>query len=626
MSGAVICDARVVAAHDGVAELVVTLRHDNGGRSQITLDETAAAALLQACNAAGPEGGEDELMLDLVIRNGLVVDGTGLPAYRADVGVAGGRIVKVGQVREAARQTVDATGKVVTPGFIDPHTHFDAQLLWDGYAKTALSHGVTTIVPGNCSLSLAPLKAKHRMRLVGMFNQIEEMPLKAFEEGVEWNWETFDEYLARIGRGLAINVVPLVGHSALRLWVMDAAATERTATAEELAAMQELLRRCLDAGAAGLSTSFVDMDETLQPVPSRYADTRELDALAEVLGEYGRILQIVPEFYDPDLTVARVDQLAELSLRHGIPTTFSPLFVNDDNGDAVERVMRRVDEQFDRGARVWPQVQTRPIDISFCFAVPSLLFIRLPSWYAIMRFGTHEQIVAAFSDPDQRAKLIQEAAPMEPLWSGLVLRQVKNEGNAALVGKTLKEIAEIRGTTPLEAMIDLSLEEDLQAHFLAASLGHRDDARVGRLLTHPRVHIGASDGGAHILSFATYGDTGYLFSRFVRDTGILGLEAAVKKITSDTAAIWGIPERGLLQPGYVADIAVFDGETIDRGEERYVQDVPGEGSRYLRDSVGVDTVIVGGEVAWSAGAGYTAAHRGALLPGASVPADRVNAA
>jgi N-acyl-D-aspartate/D-glutamate deacylase len=262
-------------------------------------------------------------------------------------------------------------------------------------------------------------------------------------------------------------------------------------------------------------------------------------------------------------------------------------------------------------------VQTRPIDISFSFAVPSLLFIRFPTWYRIMRFGSHDEIVAAFSDPEQRKALVAEAAALDALWPRLVLRQVATDANQSLVGKTLAEIAEIRQTTPVNAMIDLSLEEDLDAHFLAADMGHNDDARVSALLNHPRVHVGASDGGAHILSFSTYGDTGYLFAHFVRDLHAMGLEAAVKKITSDTASIWGIPERGLLQPGYMADIAIFDPETIDRGNEYYVQDVPGDGSRYVRDSIGVETVIVGGEVAWQADGGYADVHRGAILPGAA---------
>lgn len=378
--------------------------------------------------------------------------------------------------------------------------------------------------------------------------------------------------------------------------------------------MQDVLRECLDGGAIGLSTSYVDMDEKLQPVPSRYADTGEVEALASVLGEYGRILQIVPEFYDPDLTIARLDQLADLSLKYAIPTTFSPLFVNADNTAAVDRVMRRVDEQFARGARVWPQVQTRPIDISFSFAVPSLLFMRLPGWYAVMRFGTPDEIMAAFRDPENRAKLIRESAPYETLWPKLRLRQVQTAANQKYVGQTLAEIAADRAVTPVEAMIDLSLEEALDAHFMATDMGHNSDEHVGRLLNHPRVHIGASDGGAHILSFSTYGDTGYLFSHFVRDLKAMSIEAAVKKITSDTASIWGIPGRGLVRPGYVADLVIFDPATIARGEECYVKDVPGEGSRYVREALGVDTVIVGGGVAWSAAEGYLEA-RGDVLPG-----------
>jgi N-acyl-D-aspartate/D-glutamate deacylase len=553
-------------------------------------------------------------MYDLVIRNGAVVDGSGLPAFRADVAVKDGRIARIGRVREAARRSLDAHGRVVAPGFIDPHTHFDAQLLWDGAAKPALAHGVTTIVPGNCSLSLAPLRAEHRMKLVGMFNQIEEMPLKAFREGVIWDWETFADYLSRIRKGLAINVAPLVGHSVLRLWVMGEAAMERTASQAEIAGMQDLLRECLDAGAVGLSTSYVDMDERLRPVPSRHAAPAEIDALASVLGDYGRMLQIVHEFYDADLTIARIDELAELSLRHKIPTTFSPLFVNAGEAAGVERVMRRVDEQFDRGARVWPQVQTRPIDISFSFAVPSLLFIRLPGWYRLIRFASHGEIAAAFRDPPRRERLIAEAGALAGLWPSLVLRHVNTEANQVYVGETLGRIAERRGVTPVEAMIDLSLEEDLDAHFLSGAMGHNDDASVARLLAHPRVHVGASDGGAHILSFSTYGDTGYLLGHFVRDLKALSLEAAVKKITSDTAAIWSIPERGLIRPGYVADLVVFDPDTIDRGDEDYVADVPGEGRRYVRASRGVEAVFVGGDLAWSAKDGYQAAN-GEILPG-----------
>lgn len=552
-------------------------------------------------------------MLDLVIKNGKVVDGSGLPAFVGDVGIKDGVIVKVGRVTEPAETTVDASGQVVAPGFIDPHTHFDAQLLWDGAAKPAIEHGVTTIVPGNCSLSLAPLKAEHRMKLVGMFNQIEEMPHKAFAEGVEWNWETFEEFVARIGKDLDINVAPLVGHSVLRLWVMGDDSMKRTATEAETQAMCDLLDQCLSAGAIGLSSSFVDMDERLQPVPSRYADTVELDALCVVLSQHNKILQVVHEFFDNDLTLARIDQLADISLKHGINTTLSPLFVSHDNAESAQQIMARIVEQTDRGARVWPQVQTRPIDISFNFSVPSLLFIRLRKWYALMRFNTPEQIIAQLQHAETRAALVAEAQVMMSLWERLVLRQVQSEANQALVGKTLKEIAEIRHSDALNVMIDISLEESLEAHFLSADMGHNDDQLVGELLQHPNVMIGASDGGAHILSFATYGDTGYLLGHFVRDTAYLGLEAAVKKITSDPANLWGLGNRGLLREGFVADVTVFDEVTIDRGVEHFVQDVPGDGFRYVRDAHGVNTVVIGGAVAFDNATGYHDAHRGQII-------------
>jgi len=551
--------------------------------------------------------------MDTIIRNGMIADGTGKPLFTADIGIINDRIVEIGAITSQANHEIDASGKIVSPGFIDPHTHFDAQLLWDGAAKPAIEHGITTIVPGNCSLSLAPLKAEHRMKLVGMFNQIEEMPHKAFSEGVTWDWETFEEYIERIQRDLSINVAPLVGHSLLRLWVMSDAAMSRAATPEEISDMADLLSRCIAAGAVGLSTSFVDMDERLQPVPSRYACTTELDGLCKVLSETGKLLQVVHEFYDTDLTLARIDQLAELSLKFDITTTLSPLFLNADNQEGVQAIMKRVDAQMQRGARVWPQVQTRPIDISFSFAVPSLLFIRLPSWYALMRFSDHDGIKAAFEDPAKRAALVQEASAMMPLWSVLTLRRVNTEKNAHLVGQTLAAIASERDSNPLDVMIDLSIEEDLDAHFLAASMGHNDDLAVADLLKQPNVMIGASDGGAHILSFSTYGDTGYLFSKFVRDCAAMSVELAVQKITSEPAEIWGIAERGQLKPGFIADITIFDAATIARGEEYYVQDVPGEGFRYVRDAQGVSQVLISGAVAYDQTYGYSEARTGKIV-------------
>jgi N-acyl-D-amino-acid deacylase len=558
--------------------------------------------------------------MDWIIRGGRIVDGSGLPAFEGDVALKDGKVVRLGgRIEAEGAKVFEAKGCVVAPGFIDPHTHFDVQLLWDGQARPALEHGVTTIVPGNCSLSLAPLKADDRKRVVGMFQQIEEMPDAAFDCAFAWRWESFDGYLAALKESLSINVAPLVGHSVIRLWVMGAAATERAANAEELAAMQDLLAQCLDAGAVGLSTSFVDVDENLQPVPSRYAHFEELDALAAVLGRYGRMLQVVPEFYATDLTLARVDQLAELSLRYGIPTTFSPLFDSAATPENVPRVMARVAEQMARGAQVWPQVQTRPIDISFTFETASLLFAGLPKWYRTLRMERDAKITA-FSDPAWVAELLAEAEPggNGARWAGVRVRGGVTD--RALVGQTLGALAEADGTSPAQVMIKLSLEEDLKASFIAASLGHNDSDRVGALLADAHVHVGASDAGAHIQSFATYGDTGYLLGHFVRDCGALSLEAAIKKITADTARIWGLPGRGQLAPGFAADVAIFDAAEIDRCGEEAAFDMPEEGMRYVRASKGMVGVFVNGELSWSKADGYAHAPVGEIatqIPGAA---------
>ena len=551
-------------------------------------------------------------MYDLLIKGGRVADGTGAPAYLADVAITGGRIVGVGSdLKGESRRTVDATGRVVAPGFIDPHTHFDVQLLWDGAARPALEHGITSIVPGNCSLSLAPLRVGDRAGVIGMFQQIEEMPPEAFTEAFEWTWEDFAGYRAAIEPRLAINVAPLVGHSVIRQWVMGADAQQRAARPDEITAMGDLLRDCLEAGAVGLSTSFVDVDANGRPVPSRFATFEELDGLCAVLGESGRMLQIVPEFYDVDITIARIDQLAELSLAHNIPTTFSPVFDSQATPDAAPRALARVEEQFARGARVWPQMQTRPIDISFSLLRPSLFFARLPRWVRVLRLPL-EQRLAALTDPTTVERMIADAGPDggERLMGELIVRG-GDRAPAGLAGRTLSSIAADRGETPVRALLTLSLENGLDVAFLAASRGHDDTARIGPMLANPHVHIGASDGGAHLASFATYGDTGYLFSEFVRKAGALTLEAAVKKITSDTAEIWGLKDRGVLRKGLAADVVVFDAATIGRGEEHPVFDMPGDGMRYVRDSIGIDTVVVNGVVAWSKGA-YTDAAAGVI--------------
>ena len=548
-------------------------------------------------------------MLDLVIRNGLIVDGSGLPGRHGDISIRGGKVVAVGGRAGDAHRVLDATGKVVAPGFIDPHTHYDAQLCFDPYAFPAIEHGVTTVVPGNCSLSLAPLRFDQRDAFSKMFRLIEEMPEAAFDAGVDWRWgEGFGGMLDTLAQDIALNVAPLVGHSVLRMFVMGADAQARAATADELAAMCDALRECLDAGAVGLSTSFVDIDETYRPVPSRWAGPEELDALSAVLGERDAILQIVHEFYDTELTIARIQQLSELSLRHGITTTLSPLFHSDANQRGVSRVMEAVEVARSRGAAVWPQVQTRPIDISFTLDQRSLMLLTMPAWWQVASIRDHADKIAAIAD--RRQALVDEMnslakRPNGGLGAGgFVVRDVVHDRNDDLIGRTIDDIARERGGSHGDTIVDLALDEDLGTWFIRANIGHNNSPVVGDLLAHPYVHVGASDGGAHVGSFSTFGDTGYLFSEFVRSTKSLSLEAAVKKITLDPAQIWKLPGRGLLAAGNAADVVVFDADTIGRGPEIASDDFPGEGVRWIRRQEGVDTVVVNGEITWTADDGY----------------------
>ncbi|MGI9031750.1 MAG: N-acyl-D-amino-acid deacylase family protein [Ilumatobacteraceae bacterium] len=560
-------------------------------------------------------------MLDLVIRNGTIVDGTGLPAYAGDLGVHDGRIASVGRRLgdvEAA-VSIDAAGLVVAPGFVDPHTHYDAQLLFDPYAFPAIEHGITSVVTGNCSLSMAPVRPAHRERFSRMFRLIEEMPEAAFDVGVDWRWgDAFGAMIDTLSGDTALNVAPLVGHSVLRMYVLGDE-PRRPATTGEVATMCGLLRDCLDAGAVGLSTSYVDVEDDLQPVPCRWAEHAELEALCGVLAERGRMLQIVHEFFDPGLTVSRIEMLADLSLRYGIPTTFSPLFHSAATPEGAAQVMTAVERVWAAGARVWPQVQTRPIDISWTMAQRSIMFLAIPGWWSVLSMGDRAAKLEALSDPAKQAVLTAGldavaaiAGPaMDP--ASYVVRGVVEERNRELVGRTLGEIAAERGTTAAQLLIDLSIDEQLGTWFQRAGIGHSDGPAVGGLLAHPLVHVGASDGGAHVGSFATYGDTGFLFSRYVRELGALSLEAAVKKITADPCSIWGLPGRGELKEGFAADVVVFDPATIDRGPEVASDDFPGGGRRWIRRSEGVDTVVVNGVVTWTATGGYAPEARAGVV-------------
>jgi N-acyl-D-aspartate/D-glutamate deacylase len=304
-------------------------------------------------------------------------------------------------------------------------------------------------------------------------------------------------------------------------------------------------------------------------------------------------------------------------LRHGITTTLSPLFHSDGNHNGVQRVMAAVDAARARGAAVWPQMQTRPIDISFTLEQRSLMLLTMPSWWRVASLRDHSERLEAVRS--QRDKLVDEMnglsrRPNGGLGAGgFVVRETILDRNADLVGRNIDDIARERGCTHGDAVVDLALDEELGTWFIRASIGHQNSPVVGELLAHPHVHVGASDGGAHVGSFSTFGDTGYLFSEFVRGTRSLTLEAAVKKITLDPASIWGLKGRGLLAPGYAADVTVFDADTIGRGPEIASDDFPGDGIRWIRRQEGVDTVVVNGEVTWDARDGYAPDARAGVI-------------
>jgi len=555
-------------------------------------------------------------VIDLVVRGGLVHDGSGLPAYRADVAVDGGRVVHLGRSDDGARQVIDATGLAVAPGFIDGHTHFDAQLSWDPLATPMLEHGVTTVVTGNCSLSLAPLHADQRVRLARMFEQIEQVPYDVLARGIDWTWEDFPEWLAHQEPHLGINLAPLVGHSALRMWVMGDDAHEQEATAEEVARMGSCLAAALRAGAVGLSISHIDVDEHRRPVPSRLAGPAELAALAQVLGAHGAMLQCVPEYWDTDVMLRRVDELAELSLASGAATTFSPLL--DQTPGLVDAVLARVEEVWRRGARVFAQVQPRGIDLNFRLCEPGFAFARSRPWREVLALGSTAEQLRRYRDPAVRDVLVDAAyrsadAAARTNLERTVVAAAESDGVRLLVGRTLGELAAQRGCDPAEAMIDVAVADGLATRFTRAATTNTDPAVLARLVAHPAVLVGASDAGAHVRSFPTHGDTGVLFRDFVRDRAALSVESAVRRLTADQSRAWGLGGRGLLSAGGPADVVVFDPATLDTSADEDVADLPGGHRRYLRRSVGVAATILNGEVAWTADDGYRDQHAGQLV-------------
>jgi N-acyl-D-amino-acid deacylase len=549
----------------------------------------------------------------LAIRNAQIVDGTGAPSFKGDVAVDGNKILAVGKFEGIAAREIEAHGHVVSPGFIDVHTHYDPQLCWDRLATPSLEHGVTTVVVGNCSLSLAPVHAGASRKLIKMFGKIEDIKEPTFDAGVPFSWHSFGEYLDFIRPGLGINVGAMLGHSALRYYVMGAESQERVATDAEIAQMSALMEEAMTEGAIGMSTSYVDIDENGRPVPSRLADMREKTALCKAMAKSGRgALQTVPYFIDPEQQLKNIEELGDLSLASGIFCTIAPIVYSPAAPDNWKRNLDKLEEQCARGAKVFGQSMPRSFNINVRLSETSFLLYGVPSWNALMQLPIDERIVA-FADPAARPNLVADAERrFTALFRAAVVGEVYSPKNQQYHGRRITEIAEAEGKSIPAAMLDIAVTDDLRTEFQINNAIHADPEIVAQILDHPRIHIGASDSGAHVSQFCGAGDTTDLFERYVRKFGKFSLERAVHRITAEPADAWGMKNRGRIKVGAAADLVMFDAGTIARGEEVFVSDFPGEARRYIRHARGIERVIVNGQVVREADA-YTTARGGTIV-------------
>ena len=524
---------------------------------------------------------------DLVIRGGTILDGSGAPGRSGDVAIEGDRLVQVGGRAGAGRRELDASGLAVSPGFIDPHTHYDAQICWDPGLTPSCWNGITSVVMGNCGFTLAPCRPDDRERIMRMLERVEGMSLPAMRAGITWNWETFPQYLDALAElRPALNVGGLVGHSALRYWALGSEATERAATQAEIERMREGVRDALRAGALGFSTSLAPthIGGDGKPVPSRLATDDEIWALGEVLGEFGRgVLEITcKDLVDVDVSI-------ELARRSGRPVTMLGAIRAPD--------LARLEAARRAGQRLLPQTTCRPSMMDFRLSEMGL-FDSLPSWQQAAGRSS-EALRALFRDPAFRAAFRKDVGPefggyrlFKGDWDGIRVLVTERPELRGLVGQSIAEIAAARGADPLDALFDVALEDGLRMQFsytLASDLG-----REGTLLDENYL-LGLSDAGAHLTLLADHAYTTYFLGRWIRERGLMSLEAAVRKLTKVPAELFGIRERGELRQGFKADVVLFDPSRVIDRETELVYDLPGGGPRLLTRAEGIETVIVNGQ-------------------------------
>jgi N-acyl-D-aspartate/D-glutamate deacylase len=528
---------------------------------------------------------------DLVIRGGTLVDGTGAPARRGDLAIRAGRIEALGELRGGAARTLDATDCVVAPGFVDIHTHYDAQVFWDRMLSISPWHGVTTVVMGNCGFGIAPTRAQHRDLVLRTLESVEGMSLAALRAGVgeDWPFESFGEYLDAIeARGTAIHVGALVGHTPVRLYAMGEEATEREATPEEILAMQRLVRDALAAGALGFATSKAPTHVGFagRPVPSRAASLAEIEALSDCLAEAGR--GVFQATVGRDLFLRELTAIAQ---RCGRPVSWVALLQGLFGPDGHRRALEETEKLHAQGIPVVPQVSCRPLVVEFQWKAP-FPFESLPLFQQVSA-ADFEGRMRLYADPGFRAAFRERSA--QGVLSGRFgdIGIVDCPGQPELAERRLADVARERGMQPTDLALDLGLATRLEARFRMPVANHDED-EVAALLRHPGTVLGLSDAGAHASQLCDACAPTHLLGHWVREKGVLSLEEGVRRLTSSTADHYGIAGRGRLAPGLTADVCVFDPERVGAGPLRRVHDFPAGADRLVSDASGVRAVIVAG--------------------------------
>ncbi len=565
------------------------------------------------------------MLYDLVIKNGVVIDGSGLPRYRADIGVTHGRIATIGRIRgERAREVVDADGQVVAPGFVDGHTHMDAQVFWDPLGTSSCYHGITTVVMGNCGFTLAPCAKANKDLVVRNLQRAEDIPPAAMEAGIEWTWTTYPEFLDALeSLPKGINYAGYVGHAAVRTYVMGERAFEEPASEDDLRKMEREVRDAIRAGAMGFTTSRSPSHETPdgRPVASRLATWDEVRRLVGVMGDLDAgLFEIAGEGTDrapgdPGLRDYHV-RLRDLAVETGRPVTFG-VFSRRGVPGVWKKYMDLLDETAAAGGRMFAQAHSRSLSALLSFKT-QMPFDRLPVWKEIRALPLAEQR-RTLRDPELRPKLIEASGARDPRKAiGTEARPADYEwlfvfDTVEGPHRSVAEVARERKQHPAETMIELALEKDLDLFFLMPVANEDQDIAL-EIMRHPRAVVTFSDSGAHVSQLMDSSLQTHLLSHWVRAKQAFTLEQAVRMLTLVPATLWGFHDRGLIREGMAADFVVFDPDTVAARMPEVVDDLPGGARRLVQRTRGVSATVVNGEVLLRDGK-HTGALPGQLLRG-----------